>query len=171
MRLYAERMTTRWLDDEEMATWLRLMAVTQHLPAELDSRLRRRDRMTHFEYQVLAMLSESETATLQMSALARRTNSSLPRLSHVVRRLEGRGLVRRSPSPGDRRATRATLTQDGRHRLERAAPDHLEAVRQHVFDALTPEQVRALGDALGAILQTLDPGQEITGRSAQSPSA
>jgi hypothetical protein len=33
--------------------------------------------------------------------------------------------------------------------LERAAPDHVGLVRELLFDALTPDQVRALADGLG----------------------
>ena len=38
-----------------------------------------------------------------------------------------------------------TLTETGRRRLGAAAPGHVAAVRATVMDALTPEQVRALG--------------------------
>jgi DNA-binding MarR family transcriptional regulator len=38
-----------------------------------------------------------------MSTLAELTNASLSRLSHLVKRLEARGLVRREPDPTDGR--------------------------------------------------------------------
>ena len=44
------------------------------------------------EYQVLAMLSNRPERTMRMSSLAEVTNASLSRLSHLVKRLEGRGL-------------------------------------------------------------------------------
>ena len=56
------------------------------------------------------MLSEAPERTLRMTALAALTNATLPRLSHVVGRLEGRGLVERGLSRG-RRATNASLTE------------------------------------------------------------
>ena len=86
-------MEPRWLTDEELTAWLRLIALAELLPSRLDAQLRRDSALTHFEYQVLAMLSEAPERTLRMSWLARRTNATLPRLSHVVRRLEERGLV------------------------------------------------------------------------------
>src|SRR3954453_21327865 len=100
-------MTTRWLTEDERAAWLRLVAVLALLPGVLDSQLRSEAGLTHFEYFVLAMLSEAPNRTLRMAALAQRTNATLPRLSHVVRRLEDRGLVERLPCPEDRRATNA----------------------------------------------------------------
>lgn len=150
-------MDTRWLDDEELAAWVGLVAVVELLPGVLDSQLRRDSDLAHFEYFVLAMLSEAPERTLRMTALAQRTNATLPRLSHVVRRLEERGLVERSPSPEDRRATNARLTDGGWEAIAAAAPGHVENVRRHVIDALTREQVQQLRDIAGTLLGQLDP--------------
>ena len=81
-------MDVRWLDDDERAAWVRLAAVLELLPGVLDSQLRRDAQLTHFEYFVLAMLSEAPDRTLRMTHLAGQTNATLPRLSHVVKRLE-----------------------------------------------------------------------------------
>src|SRR3954454_9468608 len=100
-------METRWLTDDERVAWVRLAAVLELLPGVLDSQLRRDADLSHFEYFVLAMLSEAPERTLRMTSLAARTNATRPRLSHVVRRLEDRGLVRRCPCPEDGRAANA----------------------------------------------------------------
>ena len=150
-------MEPRWLDEDERATWLRLIAVVELLPGALDAQLRRDSQLTHFDYYVLAMLSESPERTLRMTALALRTNATLPRLSHVVRRLEDRGLVERFPCPQDGRATNARLTPAGWEAVVAAAPGHVETVRRHVFDPLTPTQVAQLRDICDALLPTLDP--------------
>ena len=94
---------TEWLDEAEREAWLRLVAVVELLPGVLDAQLRAEAGLTHFEYFVLAMLSEAPERTLRMTALAQRTNATLPRLSHVVIRLEDRGLVDRFPCPEDGR--------------------------------------------------------------------
>lgn len=150
-------MDTRWLDDEELEAWIRLIAVVELLPGVLDSQLRRESNLSHFEYLVLAMLSEAEDRVLRMTALAARTNATLARLSHVVSRLEARGLVRRSPCPQDGRATNAHLTDEGWQVLLDAAPGHVATVRSAVFDALDRDQVRALGEIAAAILTRIDP--------------
>jgi DNA-binding MarR family transcriptional regulator len=150
-------MQTQWLVSDERAAWLRLIAVVELLPGVLDSQLRNGAGLTHFEYFVLAMLSESDQRTLRMTSLAARTNATLPRLSHVVRRLEERELVERFPCPEDRRATNARLTDAGWDAVVAAAPGHVETVRRYVIDALTPQQLeelRIIGDAL---LARLDP--------------
>ena len=77
---YPVTMDTPWLDEDERATWLRLIAVVELLPGVLDAQLRADSGLTHFEYFVLAMLSEAPGATLRMTALAQRTNATLHRL-------------------------------------------------------------------------------------------
>ncbi|MEO7268932.1 MAG: MarR family transcriptional regulator [Knoellia sp.] len=147
----------RWLDRTEMTAWLRLIAVAERLPGVLDSQLRRESGLTHYEYQVLAMLSDAPDRTLRMTYLGLQTNATLPRLSHVVRRLEERGFVVRAVAPEDKRASNASLTNAGFDALAAAAPGHLASVRATVFDPLTRTQVEALSDALAAILTTVDP--------------
>lgn len=151
-----------WLSDEELAAWVRLAAVLELLPGVLDSQLRRDAELTNFEYYVLAMLSEAPSRTLRMTALAAQTNATLPRLSHVVQRLEDRGLVERFPCPDDRRATNAKLTTAGWRKIRNTAPGHVANVRQHVIDALTPDQVTQLTGITEAILQRLDPDGNMT---------
>lgn len=146
---------TQWLTDEEQAAWVRLAAVVERLPGLLETQLNRDADLTHFEYWVLAMLSDAPRSTLRMTELAARTSATLPRLSHVVQRLEQRGLLERIPCPQDRRATNARLTAAGRRKLVAAAPKHVEEVRDLVFDALSPEQVRQLTEILNAILPRL----------------
>jgi DNA-binding MarR family transcriptional regulator len=148
---------TRWLSPEQLAAWVRLIAVLELLPAALDSQLRRDAQLTHFDYYVLAMLSEAPDRTLRMTTLAGYTAATLARLSHVVQRLEGRGLLERFPCPQDRRATNARLTEAGWRKIRDSAPGHLAAVRDNVIDALTPEQVTQLGEITDAILHRLDP--------------
>lgn len=162
---------TRWLTPEERETWVRLVAVTELLPGLLDSQLRRDSKLTHFEYFVLAMLSEAEEQTLRMTALANLTSATLPRLSHVVRRLEDKGLVRRTPCPDDKRASNAVLTEAGLAAITRAAPGHVTNVRENVLDALTPEQLEQLHGIADALLPKLDPEGRLTALYAPEPKA
>jgi DNA-binding MarR family transcriptional regulator len=156
-------METEWLSEDERAAWLRLIAVVELLPGVLDSQLRTDSGLTHFEYFVLAMLSEAPERTLRMTSLAQRTNATLPRLSHVVNRLQGRGLVERFPCPEDGRATNARLTPLGWDAVVAAAPGHVETVRRSVLDPLTPTQLKQLRDIGDALLTRLDPHRRMTG--------
>jgi DNA-binding MarR family transcriptional regulator len=155
-------MDIEWLDESERDAWLRLVAVVELLPGVLDAQLRTSSGLTHYEYFVLAMLSEAPERTLRMTSLAMRTNATLPRLSHVVRRLEDRGLVERFPCPEDGRATNARLTETGWGALVAAAPGHVTTVRQNVLDPLSREQVAQLRDIADALLTRLDPEGRMT---------
>lgn len=148
---------TRWLDRRELAAWVRLAALLELLPGVLDRQLRHDADLSTFDYIVLAMLSEAPDRTLRMTDLAAQTNATLPRLSHVVRRLEDRGLINRFPCPQNRRATNARLTGDGWALVQSAAPGHVAAVRAHVLDALTTEQIDQLTAIADAVLSRVDP--------------
>lgn len=158
---------TRWMSDEESAAWVRLVALAELLPTALDSQLLADARLTHFEFAAMNALADAPARTLRMTALASATNATLPRLSHVMRRLEARGLVRRFPCPEDRRATNASLTDEGAALLAEAAPGHVDAARAYVLDALDPEQLRQLYDIAGAVLARLDPEERMSATSCQ----
>ncbi|MDJ0347861.1 MarR family transcriptional regulator [Cryobacterium sp. PH29-G1] len=147
----------RWLTDDERTAWLRLIAVTMLLPARLESELRRDAGLSHFEYYVLAMISENEARSLPLSELASRTNSSLSRLSHVLTRLETQGFLTRCASKTDARASMASLTETGRQKVVASAPGHVNEVRAVVFDPLTARQVGQLSEICERLLGTLDP--------------
>lgn len=147
----------RWLTDEERQAWLTLVGLIIRLPSALDAQLQRDADINHFEYQVMAGLSERPDRTMRMSELALLANGSLSRISHVVNRLEKRGWVRRAPDPADGRYTLATLTDDGWDKVVATAPGHVEAVRSLVFDPLTRTQTRQLRDIGHRVLRAIDP--------------
>lgn len=147
----------RWLSDEERQTWLALTGVLIRLPSALDAQLQRDAGVSHFEYQVLAGLSEAPDRTLRMSVLALLAEGSLSRLSQVVGRLEQRGWVRREPDPTDGRYTLAILTDAGWDKVVATAPGHVGAVRDLVFDPLTKVQHKQLRDIGRRIMRAIDP--------------
>lgn len=151
----------RWLSPDERRAWLALYAVATRLTPTLDADLFRRARITLFDYHVLAMASEAPGRALPMSELAARSNASLSRLSHVVKKLENRGWMERSPSPDDARVTTAALTDEGMAALEGLAPDHVRSVRDLVFDGLDARDVEDLERVGRKILARIEPGNSI----------
>ncbi|MEV6306883.1 MarR family transcriptional regulator [Actinoplanes sp. NPDC051861] len=147
----------RWLTSEERAAWMALMSLFMRLPAALDTQLQRDAGISHFEYGILAGLSESPGRTLRMSTLAVLAEGSLARLSQAVGRLEKRGWVRRFPDPTDGRYTLAELTETGWEKVVETAPGHVEHVRTLVFDPLTKGQVRHLHEIGRRIMHAVDP--------------
>jgi DNA-binding MarR family transcriptional regulator len=150
-----------WLNDEQQRAWVRFIAVVERLPGVLDTQLQHDADLTHFEYFTLAMLSESPARALRMTELAAVTNATLPRLSHVVSRLEKRGFVERQPCPEDRRATNAQLTELGWQKVIDTAPGHVATVRQTVIDPLDENDIEDLGRVMGKVLAQLDPENRI----------
>ena len=152
------------LDAEESAAWLSLVSLIELLPSALDSQLQRDADMTHFEFSVLSLLRFSPDQTLRMSDIAAGTAATLPRLSHVVTRLEKRGVLERIPCPDDKRATNVRLTDIGRRLLVRAIPGHIDLVRSSVIDTLSREQLTQLTEIAGSISSALDPEGRFTSR-------
>ena len=161
---------TRWLDPDELETWLSYVAATTLLEGALDRQLQRDAEMPLAYYLILAMLSDAPDRSMRMSELAAVTQSSQSRLSHAVARLERRGWIRRKPCPDDRRSTFAQLTEEGFAALAAAAPGHVCAVRRQLFDRLTPEQVGQLREICRSVLGGLGglgaPGAEDTTRAS-----
>jgi DNA-binding MarR family transcriptional regulator len=153
----AEATGTRWLDPEEQRTWRAWLYSSLLLQDRLDRELTRETGIPHAYYEILVQLSEAPERRMRMSQLADECLSSRSRLSHAVSRLEERGWVRRQVCAEDGRGQLAVLTDEGYAALETAAPVHVEGVRTHLFDQLSPEQVTAMRGIGETLLRHLDP--------------
>jgi DNA-binding MarR family transcriptional regulator len=147
----------RWLDGDEQRIWAQLSTMILRLQTVLSAELQREFGVSHFEYLIMARLSEAPGSKLRMSVLATTSGSSLPRLSQAVARLEKHGWLSRQPDSEDGRYTLAMLTGAGHRRLQAIAPSHIDTVRELVFDRLTPNQARQLGAICQRIVDGLPP--------------
>ncbi|WP_428961238.1 MarR family winged helix-turn-helix transcriptional regulator [Micromonospora fluostatini] len=147
---------TRWLDPDEQRTWRAFLSASRGLMETLDRELQRDAGMPHAYYEILVRLSEAPDRRMRMSELATETASSRSRLSHAAARLEAAGWIRREECPTDRRGQLAVLTEQGFATLAAAAPGHVEGVRRHLFDALSPAQVDQLRRISEAIADHLN---------------
>ncbi|MET9510127.1 MarR family transcriptional regulator [Streptomyces flavidovirens] len=152
-------MTTapRWLSEQEQRTWRAYLQATTLLEDHLDRQLQRDAGMPHVYYGLLVQLSQAPQRRLRMTELARTAKITRSRLSHAVARLERNGWVRREDCPSDRRGQNAVLTDEGYAVLKQTAPGHVATVRQAMFDRLTPEQVRQLGEIMQVMAEGLQP--------------
>jgi len=130
----------RWLSAEEQQAWRATVHLSQLLMRQLDRDLNAHGLSAH-DYEILVELSEAPDTRLRMTELADATSQSRSRLSHQISRMESRGLVRRDNCEGDKRGTFAVLTDEGVAAIRRVAPDHVEHVRRHFIDRLTPRQL------------------------------
>lgn len=143
----------RWLSPDEQAVWRAYLDFSRLLNDRLQRRLVEDADLSLAEYELMVQLSETEDRRLRMSELADRAVHSRSRLTHTVARMEDRGLVRREACPDDGRGVLCILTDKGFEVLAAAAVDHVETVRQSIFDNLTPEELQAFG-AVVAKLRT-----------------
>ena len=163
----AETADPRWLDEEEQQTWLAMVGMFIRLPAALDTQLQRDAGISHFEYQVLAGLSMAPERTRRMSELAGFAESSLSRLSHTTRRLEGKGWIRRTPDPADGRYTLAILTDAGWDKVVATAPGHVAEVRRVFVEALTQPQRKQLREIAQRINGAIGPAGPCPGEQRE----
>lgn len=153
-----ETAETRWLTPDERAAWLSVAALVVRLPQALDAQLGASSGLTFFEYMVLAVLSEQDDRSMQMSEVAKFASSSLSRLSHTAKRLENAGLLERSPMPGGGRGRRtiARITDAGMDAVRAAAPGHVAEVRRLIIDQLTAEELAVFASAGQRIMDQID---------------
>ncbi|MBB4685829.1 MarR family winged helix-turn-helix transcriptional regulator [Amycolatopsis jiangsuensis] len=145
------------LTGREQAVWRPLTRIITVLPRVLEDQFDRDTGISMTDYTVLVSLSEAAEGRLRLTDLAEAAALSLSRISRVVESLERRGLVRKVRCPQDRRAAHATLTDEGHAKLAAAYPGHLERVRTHLFDHLSPDEVRAAGPILARLAAALEP--------------
>ncbi|MDX2563893.1 MarR family transcriptional regulator [Streptomyces sp. TX20-6-3] len=155
----------RWLTDEEQHVWRAYLHATTLLEDHLDRQLQRDAGMPHIYYGLLVQLSQASRRRLRMTELARSAKITRSRLSHAIARLEKNGWVRRENCPSDKRGQFARLTDEGMEVLRQNAPGHVAAVRQALFDRLSPDQVTQLG----AIMRVMAEGLEPTDADADLP--
>ncbi|MFF0278200.1 MULTISPECIES: MarR family winged helix-turn-helix transcriptional regulator [unclassified Streptomyces] len=155
----------RWLTDEEQHVWRAYLHATTLLEDHLDRQLQRDAGMPHIYYGLLVQLSQAPRRRLRMTELAKSAKITRSRLSHAIARLEKSGWVRRENCPSDKRGQFARLTDEGMEVLRRTAPGHVAAVRQALFDRLSPDQVKQLG----AIMRVMAEGLEPAGADADLP--
>lgn len=149
----------RWLSDDEQRVWRSYLHATTLLEDHLDRQLQRDAGMPHVYYGLLVGLSESPQQRLRMTELAMKSKITRSRLSHAIARLEKNGWVRREDCPSDKRGQFAVLTDAGAEVLARTAPGHVAAVRQALFERLTPQQQESLGEIMEIVAEGLQPNE------------
>ncbi|MFI0981290.1 MarR family winged helix-turn-helix transcriptional regulator [Streptomyces sp. NPDC021093] len=155
----------RWLSGEEQRVWRAYVHATTLLDDTLDRQLQRDAGMPHMYYGLLVQLAQAPDRRLRMTELAKHAKITRSRLSHAVARLERNGWVRRQDCASDKRGQNAVLTEEGYAVLKDAAPEHVSLVRKAMFDRLSEEQVRQLGEIMCVIADGLEP----TGTGADLP--
>ena len=144
-----------WLSEPQQQLWRNWLSASTLLPDRLSRDLQDAHDITLADYEILVRLSEAPDRQVRMSELAEKTLSSRSRLSHQIDRMEQAGLVTRRMCTEDRRGQWCQLTDVGWKLLVKAAPTHVQSVRDHLVDVLSPAQFEALGKACGVVVDHL----------------
>lgn len=146
---------TRWLDEQERRAWRGFLSMHAQLTARLHRELQAESGLSLADFDVLVQLTDRPEARARVLELAEALQWEKSRLSHHLARMQRRKLVAREECPDDGRGAFIVLTEDGRRAIEHAAPRHVDAVRELLFDQLTADQVTVLGDVADQVLNRL----------------
>lgn len=133
-----------WLDADELVTWLAWLRLSTDVPTALGRRMQEESDLSLQDFDVLIQLADVPGGSLTIGELAEAVHWERSRLSHHVKRMEGRGLVLRENSAEDGRISFVSLTKLGQKTLDRAIPAHIDAVRQYFFGELTARELATL---------------------------
>jgi DNA-binding MarR family transcriptional regulator len=104
----------------------------------------------------------------RLTDLAAAEGVSQPGMTQLVTRLEGDGLVRRSPAPGDRRVVLVEATDAGAALVDRRRRQRAVQLRR-LLDTLTPAERNAVEGALPALLRLAETGIAAVPASRTAP--
>jgi DNA-binding MarR family transcriptional regulator len=144
-----------WLDEQERHSWLSFLVMHAKLTTELHRQLRTDSGLSLADFDVLAQLTEAPEGRVRALELGRSLQWEKSRLSHHLKRMQQRGLIRREDCLEDSRGAVVVATDLGRRTIEQAAPGHVKTVRDLVFDQLTKREVETLGRIADKVLARL----------------
>jgi DNA-binding MarR family transcriptional regulator len=148
--------TPPWLSLAEQHAWRSFIRVHQKLSATLVRDLQTHSKLSGADYEILVALTDAPDGRQRFQDLARTVDWEQSRLSHQITRMIKRGLVAREECAEDGRGVFVVLTPAGREVITAAAPRHVATVRRLVIDALSPDELAALGQISQRILDQLD---------------
>jgi MarR family transcriptional regulator, organic hydroperoxide resistance regulator len=99
--------------------------------------------LTHVQYVLLATLAAADKKGISQAAASAASGVDPMTTSQVLRGLESRDLVARTPHPEDRRAHRVTVTTNGRAVVKKAGPK-VDKADAEFFAAAGGDKARVL---------------------------
>jgi DNA-binding MarR family transcriptional regulator len=150
----------RWLNEDQQRFWRLYVDFHRHLERVLHRELLAESGLSSAEFAVLVPVSETPSEKLRARDLRRELGWDRTRLSHLVTRMEKRGLVRRSACADDARGSVVELTDEGRRAITDAAPAHTDAVRRYLIDLLGDDEIATMTDVFQRVLEELDPQRD-----------
>jgi DNA-binding MarR family transcriptional regulator len=126
----------------ELRLWLRLLTCTTLIENEVRRRLRDNFDITLPRFDLLAQLDRAPNG-MTLGELSQRMMVSNGNITGLVDRLAEQGLIRRRPSPNDRRVQIVNLTPEGQKFFRSMARLNADWVGE-IFEGLSPRDIEAL---------------------------
>lgn len=138
------------LDAQELGTYFALMESVSVLQHQVEQQLRAEGGISYVQFQILARLADSD-GPLTMTQLADGVVYSRSGLTYQAGLLAKAGLIERGAFSEDERATLVTITEKGLELFARVLPGHVEVTRRLLFDPLSVDDLRRLGEIMTRI--------------------
>jgi DNA-binding MarR family transcriptional regulator len=135
------------LGPQQMRTYFALTEAVSLLQYAVQQQLRAEGDLSYVQFEILALLTDAKRP-LTMTDLADAVVYSRSGLTHQAGVLEKAGLITRKASSTDQRETVVDITAAGAARVAEVLPGHIRVVRNLLFDALSDNDVRILGDIM-----------------------
>ena len=135
------------LDPHQLGVYFALMEAVSLLQHQVARQLRAEGDLSYVQFELLARLTVGD-GPLTMTQLADGVVYSRSGLTYQAGLLEQAGLITRVPSADDERATLVSITEAGAALVGRVLPGHVEVVRRLLFEPLSAEDVKQLGDIM-----------------------
>ncbi|CAD5256662.1 DNA-binding transcriptional regulator, MarR family [Bosea sp. 62] len=137
----------------EVRLWLRLLACSTLIEAELRRQFRENFDFTLPRFDILAQL-DREPGGLVQGELSKRLMVSQANVTPIIERLIADGFVTRSPSNLDRRIQIICLTIEGRQKFRRMAKKH-NAWLADAMAGFPEEEIEEIGKKLALLKRAL----------------
>ena len=161
------------LDPQQLAAYFVLTEAVSLLQYQVEQQLRAEGGLSYVQFQLLARLADAH-GPLTMTQLADGVVYSRSGLTYQAGLLEKAGLITRSPSPDDERATLVTITDDGLALVDRVLPGHVQVIRRLLFDPLTDDDLHHLGEIMTRVrdhMRARPPRSAASRKHRRSPAA
>jgi DNA-binding MarR family transcriptional regulator len=137
----------RGLDPQQLGAYFVLTEAVSLLQYRVEQQLQAEGGLGYVQFQLLARLADAR-GPLTMTQLADGVVYSRSGLTYQAGLLQKAGLITRSPSPDDERATLVTITDSGLALISRILPGHVQVIRSLLFDPLSGDDLDHLGDIM-----------------------
>ncbi|GAC1422912.1 MAG: MarR family transcriptional regulator [Ktedonobacteraceae bacterium] len=146
--------------EDEIHAWAPFVIGVLHLLSTLDAELKASFDLSHLDYGILMLLSQTPEHFQRMSVFATTFGVDPSNITYRVRRMESRGLVERSTRSSDGRVVDVHITDKGLVLLRKAQLVHVQGARRHFLEHLEPEQLHAIAVIFGNLRAIQLPSQE-----------